>query len=96
MASLEVDTSAQPMPEAGSEKMVRLVDDDPERFADISPYITPTRSAISSITPKLWRMKQHGQAITIAPIQDKLEDLRLDRQIECRYGLIGDDQLGDA
>ena len=75
---------------AGASKIVRA-----GPLSTISPaYMTATRSAISSTTPRSWVIRS-----TLIPSSSRsstmqLEDLRLDRHVERRGRLVGDQQLG--
>ena len=53
-----------------------------------------TWSAISATTPMLWVTNRTPTPRTREPT-DQLQDLRLHRYVECRRGLIGDDEAPD-
>ena len=55
-------------------------------------YITPTLSARYPTTLRSWEMKDHGEIEFALKRANKIQDLRLHRNIERRHGLIGDDQ----
>ena len=57
-------------------------------------YITTTSSAISAMTPRSWVMSMMAIRLRSRRRLHQLQDLGLDRDVECGGGLVGDEQLG--
>ena len=55
-------------------------------------YITATRSAISATTPRSWVMSSSARPHPLLQLAQQIEDLRLDRDVERRRRLVGDEQ----
>ena len=58
--------------------------------------MTTTRSAISETTPEIVRDQENGHVGILAKAAKQVEDLRLDRHVERRCGLVGNEKLGIA
>ena len=55
-------------------------------------YITATRSAMRATMPRSWVMRMHRHAEFALQVGEQMQDLRLDRDVERRRRLVGDDQ----
>ena len=55
-----------------------------------------TRSAVSATTPMSWVMRISAMPVSSCRLGQQLEDLRLDRHVERRRRLVGDQELGLA
>jgi hypothetical protein len=56
-------------------------------------YITQTRSATSATTPRSWVISKTANFLVLSQVVEQLEDLSLDRYVESRRRLVGDQKL---
>jgi hypothetical protein len=59
-------------------------------------YITITRSVMPATTPRSWVMSMIGHAVSLLELGEQIEDLRLNRHVERRRRLVGDEEFGLA
>ena len=55
-------------------------------------YITATRSAVSAMTPRSWVMSSNDKLKIALHLPEEVENLRLNRDVQCGRRLVGDDE----